>query len=159
MLILSRTLSKKLGLNNQRRGLHNISQSTQDLGLGWTHENGAMWENDNKPSPSHHHFYRWYKLTIPSHGCFIFHGFTYMIVIPAALASAALLASATRWASAAFASAAFASAALASAAALAFAAALASLASLNLGWSVAIFDTSQRTFCYRWTIEELPKIK
>ena len=23
------------------------------------------------PSPSHHHFYRWYKLTIPSHGWFM----------------------------------------------------------------------------------------
>jgi hypothetical protein len=25
----------------------------------------------HKPSPSHHHFYRWYKLTIPSHGWFM----------------------------------------------------------------------------------------
>jgi hypothetical protein len=25
----------------------------------------------HKPSPSHHHFDRWYKLTIPSHGWFM----------------------------------------------------------------------------------------
>ena len=28
-------------------------------------------KQSHKPSPSHHHLYRWYKHTIPSHGCFL----------------------------------------------------------------------------------------
>ena len=31
--------------------------------------NKRMWVNHGKPSPSHHHFYRWF--TIPSHGWFM----------------------------------------------------------------------------------------
>ena len=47
-------------------------------------QNGILWVKQcHKPSPSHH-FYRWYKLTIPSHGWFMasFYPHYFWMIIP-----------------------------------------------------------------------------
>jgi len=66
---------KHVGESNQPNYIAGKIELSQDGGIPKSSKVSVkivLWVKQcHKPSPSHHNFYRWYKLTLPSHGWFM----------------------------------------------------------------------------------------